>query len=236
MLLLARRVIWSPLASDWLRCETCNLRRTLNALYSSIRDFDLAVHSSTVRSIPRETLRESDERAQKLHFIGCSRTEMTSTANVDFSLFGGAEILPPSLENASNNSSDDETSSVSESEPSKKYKLAGEEWAPRKVTQDPNDWLWQMTEEPHRSRRKAILKAHPEVSLRSIDRIIRQDDWRRCEVDLAGLELRETVQENGDGRKHLFLGNCRQRLETTAGRVYKSSWSTDVIHVDRLRN
>jgi Sphingolipid Delta4-desaturase (DES) len=29
---------------------------------------------------------------------------------------------------------------------------------------DPSDFLWLMTEEPHRSRRMAILKAHPEVS------------------------------------------------------------------------
>ena len=30
--------------------------------------------------------------------------------------------------------------------------------------QDPSDFLWLMTEEPHRSRRMAIMKAHPEVS------------------------------------------------------------------------
>ena len=29
--------------------------------------------------------------------------------------------------------------------------------------QDPSDFLWIMTEEPHRSRRMAIMKAHPEV-------------------------------------------------------------------------
>jgi hypothetical protein len=33
------------------------------------------------------------------------------------------------------------------------------------VNKDPDDFLWIMTEEPHRSRRKAILKAHPEVNL-----------------------------------------------------------------------
>ncbi|KAK7460881.1 sphingolipid delta-4 desaturase [Stygiomarasmius scandens] len=30
--------------------------------------------------------------------------------------------------------------------------------------QDPRDFLWLMTEEPHRSRRMAIMKAHPEVT------------------------------------------------------------------------
>jgi hypothetical protein len=33
--------------------------------------------------------------------------------------------------------------------------------------QDPSDFLWLMTEEPHRSRRLAILKAHPEVRRRN---------------------------------------------------------------------
>jgi Sphingolipid Delta4-desaturase (DES) len=31
------------------------------------------------------------------------------------------------------------------------------------LTRDLSDFLWLMTEEPHRSRRLAILKAHPEV-------------------------------------------------------------------------
>ncbi|KAI0266966.1 fatty acid desaturase-domain-containing protein [Gloeopeniophorella convolvens] len=72
---------------------------------------------------------------------------------IDFSLFGGAESLvegkqPPA-------------------------------WLPRRTEipdarssqdvygaspQDPSDFLWIMTEEPHRSRRKVIMKAHPEVT------------------------------------------------------------------------
>ena len=57
---------------------------------------------------------------------------------------------------------DDHSSSSSSSPP---FKLAGEQWAPRTVVppQDHSDFLWQMNEEPHRSRRMAIMKAHPEV-------------------------------------------------------------------------
>lgn len=103
---------------------------------------------------------------------------------IDFSLFGGAEVLPPSYlttpDSASASSDDELATSLSLSdepesqlneagqsrgEAGKRYRLAGEEWAPKKVVpkQDPNDWLWMMTEEPHRSRRRAILKAHPEI-------------------------------------------------------------------------
>lgn len=43
----------------------------------------------------------------------------------------------------------------------------GEQWAPKAVEPalDGTDFLWMMTEEPHRTRRKAVLKAHPEVSI-----------------------------------------------------------------------
>ncbi|KAM0786813.1 hypothetical protein ACM66B_002245 [Microbotryomycetes sp. NB124-2] len=46
-----------------------------------------------------------------------------------------------------------------------KFDKAGLEWMPKTVSskQDTTDWLWMMTEEPHRTRRKAVLKAHPEI-------------------------------------------------------------------------
>lgn len=79
------------------------------------------------------------------------------TLLADFSLLGGAE-------------------SLSQPEPKQAP------WLPRRteiphsqdiqnvydsVPQDPSDFLWLMTEEPHRSRRRAIMKAHPEVSTHS---------------------------------------------------------------------
>lgn len=105
----------------------------------------------------------------------------------DYSLFGGAEVLPPSLRNRSASLSTSTSSSAATpdslsedeaetrattpgedlSEEDKGLRLAGEQWAPKKVNppQDGTDFLWMMTEEPHRSRRKAIMKAHPEVRL-----------------------------------------------------------------------
>lgn len=69
---------------------------------------------------------------------------------VDFSYYGGAESLsegrsPRRTVVASPTAQDDGKSHI----------------AP---PQDPSDFLWIMTEEPHRSRRMAILKAHPEVT------------------------------------------------------------------------
>lgn len=113
-----------------------------------------------------------------------TRRATAGSGPVDFSLFGGAETLPPSLsEPSSASSSASASASEDEASPStarstgrgQKYKSAGEEWAPKKVVpeQDPNDWLWLMTEEPHRSRRRAIIKSHPEVRSSSFEPVSR---------------------------------------------------------------
>lgn len=103
----------------------------------------------------------------------------------DYSLFGGAETpFPPTDVEplATPALSMDETSSVSSEEQvittprlttppasaelrqrHKTSTTASQPKASTTVPEDPNDFLWIMTEEPHRSRRKAILKAHPEV-------------------------------------------------------------------------
>ncbi|KAK4057485.1 sphingolipid delta-4 desaturase [Microbotryomycetes sp. JL221] len=105
-----------------------------------------------------------------------------------FDLAAGAESLPPSSTSSpssavpSDDDSDDsttppttaQTSADDETDCDDRHSTAlrtrtapkpGHAWAPNKVEpkQDTTDWLWMMTEEPHRSRRKAVLKAHPEI-------------------------------------------------------------------------
>ncbi|KAG7095849.1 hypothetical protein E1B28_006544 [Marasmius oreades] len=80
-------------------------------------------------------------------------TDMSSSLNhkIDYSLYGGAETLSegrsPRRTVVPNPSlvKDDGVSHVG-------------------PPQDPNDFLWLMTEEPHRTRRMAIMKAYPEVT------------------------------------------------------------------------
>jgi sphingolipid delta-4 desaturase len=69
----------------------------------------------------------------------------------DFSLFGGAE----SFEECKR--SPRRTFAVQE-------QGVGDRYAYPAPPQDPKDFLWLMTEEPHRTRRMAIMKAHPEVT------------------------------------------------------------------------
>lgn len=93
---------------------------------------------------------------KSVHSPSTASSHNTETPFVDFSLLGGAESLKP--------------------EPKQ------DPWLPRRteiphpqdiqnvygsMPQDPSDFLWLMTEEPHRSRRRAIMKAHPEVSIDS---------------------------------------------------------------------
>ena len=74
----------------------------------------------------------------------------------DFSLFGGAESLDEGRDDKCKRS------------PRRTF-AAQEQGVDRYVypapPQDPKDFLWLMTEEPHRTRRMAIMKAHPEVSV-----------------------------------------------------------------------
>lgn len=94
----------------------------------------------------------------------------------DYSLLGGAETPFPPTQNVTiragsatpslTTSSDDEQVEIKTpgiASPEKQEYLADRKSASSEMPHDPNDFLWMLTEEPHRSRRKAILKAHPEV-------------------------------------------------------------------------
>jgi Sphingolipid Delta4-desaturase (DES) len=75
---------------------------------------------------------------------------LTRAHLLDFSLFGGAESLTEGKATRTSRRTD----VLGLASP------AGLDMAPPK---DPSDFLWLMTEEPHRSRRMEIMKAHPEV-------------------------------------------------------------------------
>ncbi|KAG5643699.1 hypothetical protein DXG03_009748 [Asterophora parasitica] len=73
----------------------------------------------------------------------------TLTKPADFSLFGGADSLTEGKRSPRRTflPNGDHDASVYPAPP-----------------QDPSDFLWLMNEEPHRTRRMAIMKAHPEVT------------------------------------------------------------------------
>lgn len=103
---------------------------------------------------------------------------------VDLSLFGGADGPDPTDAAGSGFSSSSPSSSSSDSDSSEQHSNAlrqrkslpstsqkeDEQEVDEQHKQvyglDRRDFLWSMTEEPHRSRRLAILKAHPEVRRR----------------------------------------------------------------------
>lgn len=119
--------------------------------------------------------------------------------SIDWSYYGGAEELPPSMRrrtahgtSAASSGSSSRSSHTAESSsrassaadspvtsddegqdrrevkqaPAQRTPLAGDKWAPAYAGNQPtdtSDFLWLLTEEPHRTRRTAILKAHPQV-------------------------------------------------------------------------
>ena len=81
---------------------------------------------------------------------------------LDFSLFGGAESL---YEDEPFSSVPSKHQGVQLPPPRTVVVNAPNSRDHVKAPQDPADFLWLMTEEPHRTRRMEILKAHPEVRL-----------------------------------------------------------------------
>ena len=78
----------------------------------------------------------------------------------DFSLYGGAESFD---EGRGDKGKRSPRRTFATQEPG-----AGDRYVYPAPPQDPRDFLWLMTEEPHRTRRMAIMKAHPEVSVEQV--------------------------------------------------------------------
>ncbi|KAF8804598.1 dihydroceramide delta(4)-desaturase [Phlegmacium glaucopus] len=71
--------------------------------------------------------------------------------SINFSLFGGAESFEECKRSPRRTFTAQEKGAV-------------DRYVYPAPPQDPKDFLWSMTEEPHRTRRMAIMKAHPEVT------------------------------------------------------------------------
>lgn len=80
---------------------------------------------------------------------------MPLTTILDFSKYGGADSLDEGR-------SPRRTTVVSPTQKDNGKNYPG-------PPQDPSDFLWIMTEEPHRTRRMAIMKAHPEVRTKATE-------------------------------------------------------------------
>jgi len=87
---------------------------------------------------------------------------LTMFTDVDYSLYGGAEST-----SAPSESSKPSLKTYPGRAPRRVFAPtegpAPDVHAHSKPPMDSSDFLWLMTEEPHRSRRTAIMKAHPEV-------------------------------------------------------------------------
>ncbi|GAA6012826.1 hypothetical protein JCM10207_005376 [Rhodosporidiobolus poonsookiae] len=110
-----------------------------------------------------------------------SRSVATAAAEED-----GSTSSSPALSQSSSDDEGADTRATTPGEEAEKreYRLAGEEWGPKRVEppQDGSDFLWMLTEEPHRSRRRAIMKAHPEVK-----KLMGHEPWTKYVVLLVTL-------------------------------------------------
>lgn len=87
-----------------------------------------------------------------------TRSSAENSSDDDDAASGSAITLDEDIDTALSGGLKDEAAASLANAP-------GHAWAPAYATtqQDASDFLWMLTEEPHRTRRMAILKAHPEV-------------------------------------------------------------------------
>jgi len=114
---------------------------------------------------PVDTMRDGLLKASAIGalYSYCQLKVYITELLTDFSLFGGAESAAPSSTTTKSPSAPSPSFLTRTKIPNTQLNVVHESTV--RTPQDPNDFLWLMTEEPHRSRRRAILRAHPEVSL-----------------------------------------------------------------------
>lgn len=119
-------------------------------------------------------------KSVRLHFSRNLLGFFLSVRNIDFSLYGGAETLYEGKQLLNSGLCKAEVQHNTDSRQESIARINGVDYkSPRRTVitnphnpgdvynvppRDTSDFLWIMTEEPHRSRRMAIMKKHPEVS------------------------------------------------------------------------
>ena len=85
-----------------------------------------------------------------------------------------------------------------------------------------NDFFWTYTEEPHRTRRQAIIKAHPEVNFPVVTRSV---------IKITFTDILSSGNETLWPRTSYQIRRCPRRLDSIALRISPTEYALSIMAV-----